>query len=161
MALCLPRLAPLLQVANPSIGARRCGDACRDSLRRLRVSALELYLVHSPFVAGVPLLDTWRECEALVDAGLVRNLGVSNFRVADLRTLLAGARIRPSVNQIEARSFARDDAPAVLCADAVALGSADASVSRADAVCSPCRDSTTRTCSSASWLPSARQRASC
>jgi diketogulonate reductase-like aldo/keto reductase len=91
-------------VANPSIGARRCGDACRDSLRRLHVSALDLYLVHSPFVAGVPLLDTWRECEALVDAGLVRNIGVSNFRVSDLRTLLAGARIRPSVNQIEARS---------------------------------------------------------
>jgi diketogulonate reductase-like aldo/keto reductase len=97
---------PRPQVANPSIAARRVEAACRDSLRRLGVAQLDLYLVHSPFT-GVPLADTWREMEALVDAGLVRYIGVSNFRAEDLRALLPAARIRPVVNQLEARRDAR------------------------------------------------------
>eukprot|EP00662_Eupelagonemidae_sp_cell21_P009588 gene9589-50346_t len=39
--------------------------------------------------------------EALVDAGLVRQIGVSNYGVQRLRRLLASCRIRPTVNQVE------------------------------------------------------------
>jgi len=39
--------------------------------------------------------------EALVADGLVKDVGVSNFRVSDLRAILAGCRIKPAVNQIE------------------------------------------------------------
>ena len=103
------------KVANPSIAARRVGDACRDTLRRLRVSHLDLYLVHSPFT-GVPLLDTWREMEALHDAGLVRAIGVSNFRVRDLEALLPHARITPAVNQVERHPYLQQRELAALCA---------------------------------------------
>jgi len=49
----------------------------------------------------VPLADTWRAMEDLVDAGLVRRIGVCNFGVSLLRDLQATARIQPSVLQVE------------------------------------------------------------
>jgi diketogulonate reductase-like aldo/keto reductase len=49
----------------------------------------------------VHLVDIWKKMEALVDAGLVRSIGVSNFRLQDLRSVVAVARIKPSINQIE------------------------------------------------------------
>lgn len=45
--------------------------------------------------------DTWRELEALVDAGLIRNIGISNFNVQSTLDLLSYARIPPSVLEIE------------------------------------------------------------
>ena len=50
---------------------------------------------------GVPILDTWRAMEALVDEGVVKSIGVSNFPLILLNDLLAGARIPPAVNQVE------------------------------------------------------------
>lgn len=44
-----------------------------------------------------PMQETWRELEALVDAGLVRNIGISNFNVKSIVNLLSYARIPPSV----------------------------------------------------------------
>lgn len=46
-------------------------------------------------------MDTWHAMEALVDAGLCRSIGVSNFNSAQLERLLAACRIRPVNNQIE------------------------------------------------------------
>lgn len=88
------------KVANPSLAAGRVREACLDSLRRLRVSYLDLWLVHSPF-AGDDLQATWAAMEALVDEGLVKDVGVSNFRISDLRKVLAVCRVRPAVNQVE------------------------------------------------------------
>ena len=111
-------------MANPSIAAGRVRAACLDTLRRLRVSRLDLYLVHSPF-AGVdqpPMADTWRALEALVDEGLVREIGVSNFREEDLRALLSHARIKPVVNQLEFHAYLQSRPLASLCAaEGVAL----------------------------------------
>lgn len=53
----------------------------------------------------VPIIETWQAMEKLVDAGLVRHIGVSNFCVSLLRDLLAQARIRPVVNQVEAHPY--------------------------------------------------------
>ena len=52
--------------------------------------------------AGVSpsIRETWGAMEALVDAGLVRAIGVSNFSVAQLEHLLKSSRIPPSVNQV-------------------------------------------------------------
>lgn len=55
--------------------------------------------------AAVPLIETWQAMERLVDAGLVRHIGVSNFCVSLLRDMLAQARIRPVVNQVEAHPY--------------------------------------------------------
>lgn len=52
--------------------------ACRKSLDRLRIDHLDLYQLHWP-EHSVPLEDTWGAMAALVDEGLVRHIGVSNF----------------------------------------------------------------------------------
>jgi alcohol dehydrogenase (NADP+) len=47
----------------------------------------------------------WRELEAAVDAGKVRAIGCSNMSAKKLTDLLAGARIKPAVNQVESHPF--------------------------------------------------------
>ncbi|CAH00016.1 trifunctional aldehyde reductase/xylose reductase/glucose 1-dehydrogenase (NADP(+)) [Kluyveromyces lactis] len=49
----------------------------------------------------VPLLDTWRALEKLVDQGKIKSLGISNFSGALIQDLLRGARIKPVALQIE------------------------------------------------------------
>lgn len=48
-----------------------------------------------------PLQDTWRELEDLVDAGKIRNIGISNFNVQSTLDLLSYARVPPSILEIE------------------------------------------------------------
>jgi len=62
-------------------GVRR---ACVASLRRLGRDVLDVYFLHEP-AADVPLEDTWLAMAALVDDGLVRAIGLSNFDIADVR----------------------------------------------------------------------------
>ena len=50
---------------------------------------------------NVPIAETWGALESLVEAGLVKNIGISNFNAGLIRDLLTVARIRPSVLQIE------------------------------------------------------------
>jgi aryl-alcohol dehydrogenase-like predicted oxidoreductase len=54
-------------------------SACEGSLRRLKTDRLDLYQLHWPDRTGIPLEDTWGAMAALVDDGLVRFIGVSNF----------------------------------------------------------------------------------
>jgi aryl-alcohol dehydrogenase-like predicted oxidoreductase len=53
--------------------------ACRGSLERLGVEHLDLYQLHWPDSTGVAVEDTWGAMAELVDQGLVRHIGVSNF----------------------------------------------------------------------------------
>ena len=57
----------------------RVRSACEKSLRRLRTDHLDLYQLHWPDDTGVRLEDTWGAMASLVDDGLVRHIGVSNF----------------------------------------------------------------------------------
>lgn len=52
-------------------------------------------------IVKAPLQETWRELEDLVDSGLIRNIGISNFNVQSTIDLLSYARIVPSVLEIE------------------------------------------------------------
>ncbi|KAL9653633.1 hypothetical protein ABK040_009110 [Willaertia magna] len=54
---------------------------------------------------GTPLIETWKEMEKLVDEGLVKSIGVSNFNVQSIIDLLSYARIKPSVNQVECHPY--------------------------------------------------------
>ena len=106
--------------------------AAERTLRDLGLDHLDLYLIHFPIAqnfvpfekryppgwiddpaasrpamvpARVPLIDTWRAMEELVDAGLVRHIGVCNYGVSLLRDLLSQARIRPAVLQVELHPY--------------------------------------------------------
>jgi len=73
--------------------------ACDDSLKRLGLDYIDLYLIHWP----VPekRLDTWRAFEKLQADGKVRSIGVSNYMVRHLEELFAHCKVKPAVNQIE------------------------------------------------------------
>ncbi|ORZ22539.1 NADP-dependent oxidoreductase domain-containing protein [Absidia repens] len=49
----------------------------------------------------IPVIDTWRAMEKLVENGSVRSIGVSNFTIPMLESLLSQCSIKPSVNEIE------------------------------------------------------------
>jgi 2,5-diketo-D-gluconate reductase A len=72
-----------------------------QSLRRLGMDHVDLYLIHWPVPSENRYLDTWRAFERIQEQGLARSIGVSNFRVEDLERLKREADYLPSVNQIE------------------------------------------------------------
>jgi aryl-alcohol dehydrogenase-like predicted oxidoreductase len=58
---------------------------CEASLRRLGVERIDLYQFHRPDDFGVPVEESWRVMEQLLEEGKVRTIGVSNFDVSLLR----------------------------------------------------------------------------
>ncbi|MFC9391447.1 aldo/keto reductase [Streptomyces venezuelae] len=72
-----------------------------DSLAKLGLLHVDLYLVHWPTPARDLYVDTWRAMEKLVADGRVRAAGVSNFQPAHLERLLDSSDLVPAVNQIE------------------------------------------------------------
>lgn len=58
--------------------------ACEDSLNRLRVKQVDLYMIHWPN-PSVPIRESMRAMEELVKRGKIRHIGVSNFSVAQLK----------------------------------------------------------------------------
>merc|ERR1712025_1399888 len=53
----------------------------------------------------VPVQDTWRAMESLIEKGLVKNIGVSNWNCQGLRDLFSYAKLKPSVLQIEIHPY--------------------------------------------------------
>jgi len=84
---------------NDDIRAGRVETACRDSLRRLGLSYVDLYLLHWPIKGHHA--EAWRAMEKLHRAGLAKAIGVSNYMIPHLEELLPTAEIAPAVNQIE------------------------------------------------------------
>ncbi len=77
--------------------------ACDQSLRRLGLGYIDLYLIHWP----VPELrnETWRALMELQRRGACRAIGVCNYTVRHLRELLASSEVIPDVNQVEFSPF--------------------------------------------------------
>lgn len=92
--------------------------ALHDSLEKLQLDYLDLYLIHWPvaFRAGVlrpekaddylsleevPIIETWKELEKAKERRLVRHIGVSNFSEEKLKDLVSKATIKPEMNQVE------------------------------------------------------------
>src|SRR5579862_2468386 len=69
-----------------------------NSLRRLGVDYVDLYIIHWP--QGGPTW-AWPGMERAHEAGLARSIGVSNFGVDDLGQLLAMSAVSPVVNQVQ------------------------------------------------------------
>src|SRR5213596_2581587 len=73
---------------NPHNASRaKLPKACERSLKRLRIDAIDLYLLH--WRGNVPLGETVEAFEKLRVAGKIRRWGVSNFDLDDLEELLA------------------------------------------------------------------------
>jgi len=80
------KVAPGAGVTGGGTGFQReqVHEACRDSLRRLGREQIDLYFLHWPDRTGVPLEETWGAMAELVDTGLVRAIGMSNYEIADI-----------------------------------------------------------------------------
>jgi len=70
------------------------------SLKKLGVSYVDLYLIHRPSIAHGDIPGLWAKLEDIKRSGQAKSIGVSNFGVEDLTTLLERAKIKPAVNQI-------------------------------------------------------------
>ncbi|RXM93228.1 Alcohol dehydrogenase [NADP(+)] A, partial [Acipenser ruthenus] len=93
--------------------------ACRKSLADLGLPFLDLYLMHWPMAfeqgevtmprnadgtlryADTDYRDTWRAMEKLMDQGLVRAIGLSNFNARQTNDILGISKHKPVVNQVE------------------------------------------------------------
>ncbi|MGP6203482.1 aldo/keto reductase [Microbacterium sp. F2] len=84
---------------------RHDGDEPRaalgESLDKLGLDAVDLYLVHWPTPARDNYVHAWERLIDLRDAGLTRSIGVSNFLVPHLERIIAETGVAPVVDQIE------------------------------------------------------------
>ncbi|KAJ7867996.1 Aldo/keto reductase [Mycena leptocephala] len=71
----------------------------RASLYQLKLQYLDLYLIHHPSFAP-DIEAAWKQFERIKDDGLAKSIGVSNFTLEQLQTVVKSARILPAVNQI-------------------------------------------------------------
>ena len=76
-----------------------------ESMKKLGLEQLDLYLIHWPTPERDKYLDTWKAFEKLYADGRVRAIGVSNFQPAHLERLLDAADVAPAVNQIELHPY--------------------------------------------------------
>lgn len=88
-------------------------QAFEDSLQRMKLEYVDLYLLHWPVVGK--RLQSWKALEKLLAEGRVRSIGVSNFMTHHLEELLAHCNEPPSVNQIELSPFLQQREVRALC----------------------------------------------
>lgn len=77
-------------------------DAFNESLRKLDLDYVDLYLLHQPFA---DIFGAWRALEELYKEGKIKAIGVSNFKPDQLANLAAFNEVTPAVNQIELHVF--------------------------------------------------------
>ncbi|OBF28194.1 dehydrogenase [Mycobacterium sp. ACS1612] len=102
----------------------RVRPALQASLTKLGLEYADLYLMHTPFAFapgddqdprdasgnvvyddGVTLEETWAAMEALVDEGLTRAIGLSDIDVEGTQRIVASARIKPAVVEVESHPY--------------------------------------------------------
>ncbi|MEH1960015.1 MAG: aldo/keto reductase [Nostoc sp.] len=102
----------------------RVQPAFEASLRRLQIDYVDCYLIHTPFAfqpgdeqeprddhgqviydPGVTLMETWHAMERLVDGGRCKSIGLSDIGLERLKEIVAVARIKPAVVQVESHPY--------------------------------------------------------
>lgn len=87
------------KVWNDDIRNDRIEAAFNESMRKLGLDYLDLYLLHWPIKGKHQ--SAWRTMEKLYRTGRIKAIGVSNYMIPHLDELLPGAEVVPAVNQIE------------------------------------------------------------
>jgi diketogulonate reductase-like aldo/keto reductase len=109
---------------NTNHRPERVRPAFDASRRRLQTDYVDCYLIHTPFAfragdeqdprdergqviydSGLTLAETWRALEGLVDDGLCKSIGLSDVTLEKLREIVAVARIKPAVVQVESHPY--------------------------------------------------------
>jgi diketogulonate reductase-like aldo/keto reductase len=109
---------------NTNHRPERVRPAFDASLNRLQIDYADCYLIHTPFAFcpgddpeprdengqviyddGVTLADAWAAMEALVDDGRCRSIGLSDVTLGKVREIVAVARIKPAVVQVESHPY--------------------------------------------------------
>ncbi|OPK10776.1 aldo/keto reductase [Pseudomonas sp. VI4.1] len=109
---------------NTNHRPERVEPAFAASCRRLQVDYIDCYLIHTPFAfqpgenqdprdergnviydRDVTLIETWRALECLVDQGRCKSIGLSDITLEALKEIVATARIKPAVVQVEAHPY--------------------------------------------------------
>jgi methylglyoxal/glyoxal reductase len=79
--------------------------SCEDSLQRLGLTYVDLYLIHWPVQGISNSTDVWRAMVHLLKEGKARAIGVSNYTIDDLKEILQDSDVVPAVNQVEFHPF--------------------------------------------------------
>ncbi|SDF05406.1 aldo/keto reductase [Terriglobus roseus] len=113
---------------NSNHRPERVRPAFEASLERLKLTHLDLYLIHTPYAfqpgdnqdprdasgnviydTGITLLDTWKALENLVEQGRCNAIGLSDITLEKLAPLYDAATIKPAVVQVESHPYLPED----------------------------------------------------
>jgi 2,5-diketo-D-gluconate reductase A len=83
-------------------GYESAKQAFEESLTKLQLDYLDLYLIHQPYG---DVYGSWRAMEELYREGRIRAIGVSNFQPDRLMDLIVHNKVAPAVNQVETHPF--------------------------------------------------------
>lgn len=89
------------KIWNDRHGYHEAKEAIQESVDRLNIEYVDMMLIHWPCPKQDKFVETWHAFEEVLETGLVRGIGVSNFNQPHLEKLLAHANITPAINQVE------------------------------------------------------------
>ncbi|WP_154795429.1 aldo/keto reductase [Occultella kanbiaonis] len=90
---------------NPDQGYDSTLRAYDDSLAKLGLETVDLYLIHWAAPAWDLYSDTWKAFVTLLNEGRVRSIGVSNFQIPHLERIIGETGVTPVLNQVESHPY--------------------------------------------------------
>lgn len=103
------------KVWNSDQGYQSTLKAFEESLEKLGMDYLDLYLIHWP--KGDLSIETWKALEEIYESGKAKAIGVSNFLVHHLQDFLPSCKIKPMVNQVEFHPYLQQPSLQKFCAN--------------------------------------------